>query len=100
MGEKSKSCMALWGTWTTDSKVVGFCLKHRAYITVTQLERKQCLQKGCKAFRRKDHPYWERRERIKEIKRLKKEAGIPSWQKVEIRTDHEGNLLPKVKNKN
>ena len=37
---------------------------------------------------------------MKDLRRQKKELGIPVWEKVQIRTDHDGNLLSKAKNKN
>ena len=100
MAHAGKKYKTLYGSMVEESKVIGYCRKHRVHLTEGQLHQKECLKKHCNALKKWDVPFWKRRDRIKEIKQIKKEAGIPSWQKVEIRTDHEGNLLPKVKNKN
>lgn len=99
MGEKGKRCLALYETWTTEDKVVGFCKKHKAYITVRQIKEKECMEKKCNALRKRDHPYWRRKERMKDLRRQKKELGIPVWEKVQIRTDRNGDLLPKLRKK-
>ncbi len=81
-GEKRK-LPALYGTWANEDRVVGYCLRHRAYVTVTQMKEKECLRKNCRAFRRRAHPLWEQRKRSKEIRRRKREEGIPPWERVE-----------------
>ena len=92
MKEKGKKVLALYGTWTTEDRAAGYCWKHKACVTVRQIKEKQCVRKGCKAFQKREHPYWERKERFKELRKQKKELGIPVWEKVEIRTDRNGEL--------
>ena len=92
MKERGKKVPALYETWTTEDKAVGYCWKHKAYVTIRQIREKECMQNGCNAFRKKDHPYWERKERMKDLRKKKKEMGIPVWEKVEMRCDHEGGL--------
>lgn len=99
MSEQEQQYKTLQGTWAAKSKIVGYCRLHRIHLTEAQIRQKECLQKNCNALKKWDHPFWNRRERIKEIKQLKKDAGIPSWQKVEIRTDRNGDLLPKLRKK-
>lgn len=36
---------------------------------------------------------------MKELRQIKKEQGIPTWQKVEIKTDRNGNLVPTMRKK-
>lgn len=100
MDGEEKKVLTLYNTWSTESKCVGYCYKHKAYVTVPQVKEKECVKKGCNAFRRKDHLYWKRKERFKKLRKQKKELGIPTWEKVEIRTDHEGELIKcrRVKN--
>lgn len=72
----------LYGTWTTEDKAVGYCLKHGACVTAQQMKEKECLRKQCGAFRRRKHPFWEQRARMRELKKKKREAGIPPWERV------------------
>lgn len=60
---------------TTKENCVGFCLYHKKTLSKKQMQNRKCLEKQCKRFApRKDHPYWRRREEIKEAKRARKEA--------------------------
>ena len=100
MDGEAKKVLTLYNSWATESKVVGFCYKHKAYVTVQQIREKECIKKGCNAFRKRDHPYWHRKERMKALRKQKKERGIPVWEKVEIRTNSKGELIKcqRVKN--
>ena len=74
--------------------VAAFCHYHRAFMTVSEMKRKKCLQKGCNRMSRVDgHPFWEQRDRKKKRKQLKKEAGIPVYEKVTMRTNHNGEII-------
>lgn len=89
----------LTGQIASETRIVGYCRLHKCYLTLTQMRNKQCLQKNCFRLMKHDNPFWEQRERKKELRQLKKEQGISPWEKVEIRTDRNGDLLPKLKKK-
>lgn len=97
MCEKEREFMTLNGTTAIRSNIVGFCRLHRVHLTKAQVQQKECVSKGCRALKKWDHKYWDHKERMKEVKRLKKEEGVPSWQKVKIRVDREGNVLPNLR---
>lgn len=99
MSENERRYRTLFGSEASADKIVGFCRLHKRYITERQMRTKKCIPKGCRAFQRRDCQYWDDRDRRKELRRMKKEAGIPSWQNVEIRTDHNGNLVPTMRTK-
>lgn len=96
---KEQEFMTLNGTTAIRSNIVGFCRLHRVHLTKAQVQQKECVCKGCRALKKWDCAYWRRKERIKEVKRIKKEQGVPSWQRVEIRTDHNGNLVSAMRTK-
>lgn len=99
MSQNERLYRTLFGTMASRDKIVAYCRLHRVHMTVKQVETKQCSAKCCRWFKKWDCRYWDRKERIKEVKRIKKEQGIPSWQRVEIRTDHNGNLVPTMRTK-
>lgn len=72
MSDSGKSYKTLWGSETTEGKVVGFCRLHRVHLTARQAEVKQCAEKCCRWFKKWDCQYFRRKERIKEVKRIKK----------------------------
>lgn len=77
--ENERKEVTLYGTplQSADKRnVVGFCRRHRGYITVNQMRRKECLKKGCRYLEKVDNPFWEEREKKKaEKKRRKAERG-------------------------
>lgn len=97
--EEERRYRTLYGTMAAESKIVAYCRLHKIHLTAQQVRTKRCGQKGCNALKKWDCPYWDRKERMREMKRLKKEQGIPAWEKVEIRTDRNGELLKKLKRK-
>ena len=99
MPDDGKSYKTLWGSEVSADKVIGFCRLHRVHLTARQAEVKQCAGKCCRYFKKWDCPYWQEKERRKELRRTKKEAGIPPWQKVETRMDNNGNLVPTMQTK-
>lgn len=99
MSEKERDYLTLSGARANKSNIVGYCRLHKVHLTATQVKQKECLSKGCHALKKWEHKFWSHRERIKEVKQLKKEQGIPAYQKVEIRTDSKGNLLTKLRKK-
>lgn len=75
MGKKRRNRRLTCDMGTTKENCVGFCLYHRKTLSKKQMQNRKCLEKQCKRFvPRKDHPYWRRREEIKEAKRARKEA--------------------------
>lgn len=47
----------------------GFCFYHDGALTVKQIRKKYCLEKGCYHFTRNDeHPWWEQREKYEEFR--------------------------------
>lgn len=75
MGKKRRNRRLTCDMGTTKENCVGFCLYHKKTLSKKQMQNRKCLEKQCKRFApRKDHPYWQRREEIKEAKRARKEA--------------------------
>lgn len=75
MGKKRRNRRLTCDMGTTKENCVGFCLYHKKTLSKKQMQNRKCLEKQCKRFApRKDHPYWRRREEIKEAKRARKEA--------------------------
>lgn len=75
MGKKRRNRRLTCDMGTTKENCVGFCLYHKKTLSKKQMQNRKCLEKQCKRFSpRKDHPYWRRREEIKEAKRARKEA--------------------------
>ena len=56
---------SLYNTEISERRCVGFCWKHRCYVTSTQLKQKECLKKRCDALERYEHEFWRQRELIK-----------------------------------
>lgn len=88
----------LYGERADVVDIIGYCRKHKVHLTERQAAARQCFQKGCRAFERISR-FRGHKELMKEIRRMKRDAGIPNYQKVEIRTDRYGRLLPKLKKK-
>ena len=99
MSAQEGSYRTLNGSMALRNNIVGYCRLHRVHLTAAQVRDKDCVSKKCRALKKWDHPYWDHKQRMKEVRKLKKEQGIPSWEKVEIRTDRNGELLPKMKKK-
>ena len=51
--------------------VVGFCKKHKGYITANQLRRKECLKKGCRYLDKIENKFWTERAERKAAKKKK-----------------------------
>ena len=99
MSDNEKSYRTLWGGTVNGDKVVGYCRLHKVYLTARQAETKRCSAKGCRSLKKWDCSYWDHKHRMKELRQIKKEQGIPTWQKVEIRTDRNGELVPTMRTK-
>lgn len=90
---KENLLRTLYGGKIESTKAVAYCWHHHAYLTAKQLKKKRCLAKNCGAFRRVENQFWEQRDRKDRIKQMKKEAGIPVWQKVTVRTNCKGEVI-------
>ena len=62
----------LYNTMISDRRTIGFCWKHKCYLTATQLRQKECLKKQCNALERYEHEFWRQREFLKARKKSKK----------------------------
>ena len=62
----------LYNTQISEKRCIGYCWKHRCYMTSTQLKQKECLKKGCNALERYEHEYWKQRDSLKLKKKQKK----------------------------
>ena len=90
---EAEMVQTIFGHEAKGTAVVAFCHYHRAFMTVPEMKRKKCLQKRCNRLEKCDCNFWIERERKKERKRLKKEAGIPVYQRVKVKTDHNGEII-------
>ena len=77
--KRTRQDRALFGTSLAEvnmRNVVGYCRRHKCYITEHQIRRKECLKKHGRYLERIDGPFWEERERKKaEKKRKRAERG-------------------------
>ena len=86
--------VTIFGHEARGTKVIAYCHYHHAWMTLPEVTRKQCVQKGCNRLSKcEDNPYWQQRERKKKRKQMKKEAGIPVYEKVTMRTNHNGEII-------
>lgn len=58
------------------SNLCAWCHYHNAGLTVRQMRLKQCLGRQCNALEKYEHPIWKYRERIKQLKKERKAAGL------------------------
>lgn len=63
---------SLYNTEINERHAIGFCHKHKRYLSVTQLKRKECLKKQCNALERREHEFWRQRELMKQRKQEKR----------------------------
>lgn len=62
----------LYNTMISDRRTIGFCWKHKCYLTATQLRQKECLKKQCNALEKYEHEFWRQRELMKARKKSKR----------------------------
>lgn len=75
MGKKRRKRRLTCNLGASGDNIIGYCALHKCCMSKKQMQNRKCLEKQCKRFApRKDHPYWRRREEIKEGKRARKEA--------------------------
>ena len=91
---EQEKVQTIFGNVAKGTKVVAYCHYHRAWMTLPELKRKECLQRGCGRLSKcEDNPFWKQRERKRKRKQMKKEAGIPVYEKVNMRTNHKGEII-------
>jgi hypothetical protein len=61
----------LYGTYAKNP--CAYCRLKRVSLTVKQLKRKECLRKQCKWLSKYKHEYWDEREKIKALRKQRKE---------------------------
>lgn len=54
------------------SNTCAFCALHGKSLTPRQLKKHKCLAKGCTALIKHEHPYWENREKTKQLRAERK----------------------------
>lgn len=56
------------------SASIGYCRHnmHRGNMTHKMVKQHRCLEKQCPYFIKIDHPYWDRKEKLKILKKFKK----------------------------
>lgn len=75
MGKRRRNRRLTCDMGTTRENCVGFCMYHKKTLSRKQMQNRKCLEKQCNRFiPRKEHPYWQYREKVKEARRLRKEA--------------------------
>lgn len=48
---------------------IGFCHLHKCNLSARQMRNRKCLQKQCARLQRyEDHPYWQKRKEIRELR--------------------------------
>ena len=63
-----------FGDMAKITRCLGYCHKHKCYLTKTNLDNMNCLQKKCKHLKKiESHPYWVELIRKEEDKKRRKE---------------------------
>lgn len=53
--------------------VCAYCKKHKKWMTVKQVRKRECLKRRCRYFiRNEDHSWWKQREVIKAKRKARK----------------------------
>lgn len=63
----------------TNQLPIGYCCysEHRGYLTKSLMQSKECNKKCCRHFKKNmEHPWWQRKERIKALKNAKKDGKL------------------------
>lgn len=89
MSQRERRYKTLFGSEASRDNIVGFCRLHRVHLTARQVETKQCAGKCCRWLKKWECEYWAEKEQRKALRQMKKEAGIPPWQKVKTNKDGE-----------
>ena len=65
----------LYGSIINPARNVGYCKKHRCYLTATTLKQRRCLGKQCHALDKNlSHDYWRQYEQRKAWRKARKNA--------------------------
>lgn len=72
--KKKELLKGLNGQFIKRTNAVGYCRLHGVALTKTDLKNRECLKKQCGALKRyEENYYWAERERIKQLRRARKE---------------------------
>ena len=63
---------SLYNTEISEKNAIGYCHRHRRYLSCTQLKRKECLKKQCSHLEKREHEFWHQRELAKMRRKQKK----------------------------
>lgn len=67
---KSTKVKALSGSMVEFKQCVAKCKLHHCFLTSTQLKNRQCILKGCRSLVKiLDHPYWDNKAKLNELKK-------------------------------
>lgn len=67
-----------------NKNIVGYCDRYNRWVTLTQMRTKGCLEKQCDCFHKCYHSFWIQHDRLKTVKHIKKELGIPVYERVNM----------------
>lgn len=71
---KKEDLKGLNGHFIKRTKAVGYCRLHEVALTRSDLKSRECLKKQCGALKRyEENQYWAERERIKQLRKARKE---------------------------
>ena len=69
--EKSKTRRTFYGCRSANT--CAFCAFHGKSLTPKQIKKRGCLGKECTALIRHEHPFWEMRDKKKQLRAARKE---------------------------
>ena len=69
---------SLYNTEISEKRCIGYCGRHHCYLSVTQLKRKECLQKKCTHLEKREHEFWKQRELTK-MRRKQRKDSLTKW---------------------
>ena len=71
---RTKQVTGAYNSRVKKTKIVAWCKLHRCCLTPNQIKLKGCLVKQCRhLLKYLSHQYWKDRERIKELRKKRKE---------------------------
>lgn len=80
MEDQEKMYRTFYGSTTSNS--CAYCFKHYKALTPKQLKKRKCLEKQCSALQRCEHPYWEMRDKRKQMRVERKERLETKYREV------------------
>ena len=70
---KTEMLYGLYGSHISRSRVVGYCLHHKAALTTKTLKCHNCLRKQCKALKKyEEHDFWRQNKQRKEWRKSRR----------------------------